>query len=100
MDDLAGAILADVEAKKLTQKWRDGFVEAPLVYLNNKRWEDGGACTATDLNRNSEEYAALHKSATWWRDAGFDTVYDAIANHCWHDNAVQFHDGKRVEVAA
>ena len=100
LDDLAGAILADVEAKKLTQKWRDGFVEAPLVYLNNKRWEDGGACTATDLNRNSEEYAALHKSATWWRDAGFDTVYDAIANHCWHDNAVQFHNGKRTEVAA
>ncbi len=57
-----------------------------------------GAVAAT--GRNSEEYAALHKSATWWRDAGFDTVYDAIANHCWHDNAVQFHNGKRTEVAA
>lgn len=55
---------------------------------------------AAGLKRGSDEYAALHKSATWWREAGFDTVYDAIANRCWHDNADQFHDGRRVEVSA
>lgn len=34
-------ILADVSDKKLTKKWSDGYIEAPLVYLNNRRWEDG-----------------------------------------------------------
>jgi hypothetical protein len=34
-------ILADVAVKKRTQKWIDGFCEAPLVYLRGKRWEDG-----------------------------------------------------------
>jgi uncharacterized protein YdaU (DUF1376 family) len=38
---LADVILADVRVKRGTQKWADGFVEAPLVYLNGKRWEDG-----------------------------------------------------------
>lgn len=44
LDALLVIILADVEAKKLTRKWQDDdgkFIEAPLVYLNNKRWEDG-----------------------------------------------------------
>ena len=35
------AILADIAIKKLTDKWRGGFIEAPLVYLNGRRWEDG-----------------------------------------------------------
>jgi hypothetical protein len=34
-------ILADVAIKKQTQKWIDGFCEAPLVYLRGARWEDG-----------------------------------------------------------
>ena len=40
-DDLFEVILADLATKKLTQKWQGGFIEAPEVYLNNKRWEDG-----------------------------------------------------------
>lgn len=40
-DDLSEIILADVATKKLTQKWQGGFIEAPEVYLNNRRWEDG-----------------------------------------------------------
>ena len=47
--------------------------------------------------RGSDEYAAHHRNASWWREAGFPSVYDAIANRCWHDNAGQFHDGKRME---
>ena len=35
------AILADIAVKKTTDKWRGGFIEAPEVYLNNRRWEDG-----------------------------------------------------------
>ena len=37
----ADEILADVRVKRGTQKWQGGFVEAPLVYLRGKRWEDG-----------------------------------------------------------
>ena len=43
-DDLnssADAILADIAVKGQTDKWLGGFIEAPLVYLNNRRWEDG-----------------------------------------------------------
>lgn len=41
LDDKADAILADVRTKRATTKWQEGFVEAPLVYLRGKRWEDG-----------------------------------------------------------
>ena len=41
LDQLADQILADIAVKRQTQKWQDGYVEAPLVYLNGKRWEDG-----------------------------------------------------------
>ena len=40
-DSIADQIMVDVATKKLTQKWAGGFIEAPEVYLNNKRWEDG-----------------------------------------------------------
>lgn len=38
---LAETILADVRLKRGTRKWSEGFIEAPLVYLRGKRWEDG-----------------------------------------------------------
>lgn len=41
LDDIADRIMSDVATKKLTQKWQGGFIEAPEVYLNNRRWEDG-----------------------------------------------------------
>ena len=41
LDAQAEAILADVRTKRGTTKWQEGFVEAPLVYLRGKRWEDG-----------------------------------------------------------
>lgn len=41
LDLLADTILADIAVKCKTKKWIDGFVEAPLVYLNGSRWEDG-----------------------------------------------------------
>ena len=84
LDSVSAKIMADVEAKKRTQKWREGFVEAPLVYLNNRRWEDGEAASAPD----------------WWMSAGFETVWQAQHAGCNSRNAHQFRDGKRVEVAA
>jgi hypothetical protein len=41
LDSLADTVLADIELKRQTEKWRSGFIEAPLVYLNGRRWEDG-----------------------------------------------------------
>lgn len=41
LDAVCDLILADIAVKKQTEKWKGGFIEAPLVYLNNKRWEDG-----------------------------------------------------------
>ena len=100
LDTVAEAIVADVTAKKHSQKWRDGFIEAPIVYLNNRRWEDGADCAATAPKRGTDEYAALHKSANWWREAGFPTIWDAMASKCWHTNAHLFRDGKKAQVAA
>ncbi len=37
---IASKIAADVRVKRGTQKWTEGFIEAPLVYLRGKRWED------------------------------------------------------------
>jgi hypothetical protein len=98
LDAVAAAIVADVSAKKHSQKWRDGFIEAPMVYLNNRRWEDGAASATAGPKRGTDEYAAIHKTADWWRDAGFESVWDADASKCWHDNAHQFREGKRAEV--
>lgn len=48
LDRQADVILADIAVKRQTQKWAEGFIEAPLVYLNGKRWEDGVTPAATD----------------------------------------------------
>lgn len=40
-DSIADLIFADIEVKRGTEKWQGGFIEAPLVYLNGRRWEDG-----------------------------------------------------------
>lgn len=100
LDAVAGEIMADVKAKKLTQKWIDGYVEAPLVYLNNRRWEDGNTAQRDGVKVGSDEYLEFHRNQDWWREAGFDSVYEAISSRCNHKNAHQFRDGKRVEVAA
>jgi len=41
LDAEADRILGDIEVKRHTQKWQEGYIEAPLVYLNGRRWEDG-----------------------------------------------------------
>ena len=80
----------DVESA-LDNSTRNGWIDV---------YEPKGQTTGTGPKRGSDEYAALHKAAGWWRDAGFDSVWSAIAAKCWHDTADQFHDGKRIEVAA
>jgi hypothetical protein len=46
LDEIADLILADIAVKRKTEKWQGGFIEAPLVYLNGRRWQDG--VTPTD----------------------------------------------------
>lgn len=67
-DALADVILADVRLKRGTRKWAEGFIEAPLVYLNNRRWEDGvvpgedsgiDTTTAASLARKRETEAFM-----------------------------------------
>lgn len=43
LGDIKAEIIADIEIKRQSQKWQNGYIEAPEVYLNNRRWEDGGA---------------------------------------------------------
>jgi hypothetical protein len=86
LDDVADAILSDVSAKKRTKKWRDGFIEAPEVYINNRRWEDGDEALTGNLTQ-------------WWLDAGFANVHEAGNCGCYEHNASQFRDGKRLEAA-
>jgi uncharacterized protein YdaU (DUF1376 family) len=57
LDDIAETILADVRTKRGTTKWGEGFIEAPLVYLRGKRWEDG-----VTPNEGSPAAAV----ANWW----------------------------------
>ena len=82
-----GSVMADWQAA-----WR--------TWVGNARPGTPGANIANGPRRGTDEYAALHKSAGWWREAGFPTIWDAMASECWHTNAHQFRDGKRVEVAA
>ena len=39
LDQQAEAILAHVEGLKGSEGWQKGFIPAPLVYLNQRRWE-------------------------------------------------------------
>lgn len=47
LDDAADAILTDIRLKRGSPKWtargEDGndFIEEPIRYLRNRRWEDG-----------------------------------------------------------
>ena len=102
--ELLNRMLAAIAAQAASEQWRkDGgqFIPNPATWLNQARWEDAGVhLCGSGPKRGSDEYAALHRNAPWWRDAGFDSVWSAMSAKCWHNNAHQFRDGKRVEVAA
>ncbi len=85
--------LADMQAKGLSvaqsldNSTRNSWVD---VYEPKELPEQAGAKIGSD------KYAALHKSAGWWREAGFDSVWDAMNAKCWHNTAHQFRDGKKI----
>ena len=58
LDEVADKIFEDIAARKTGQVWTDPqYIEAPLVYLNNHRWEDGYTPTVPTL-----------KNVDWMRD--------------------------------
>lgn len=86
-EPLSAQIVAHVERLKRSKDWvKDGgqFIPAPLVYLNNRRWE-GAAEEGSD--------------SQWWLTAGFGNLYEANNSGCYEHNAATFHDGKRLEAA-
>ena len=82
-----GSVMADWQAA-----WR--------TWVGNARPGTTGAAGGSGPKRGTDEYFALHRNASWVRAAGFGSVWDAANAKCWHDNAHQFRDGKRIEVAA
>lgn len=77
-------------AQALDNSTRNSWID---VYEPKEKVEES-------LKLGSEGYFAAHRTAAWWREAGFDSVYEAHNARCWHHNADQFRDGKRQEVAA
>lgn len=82
----ADRIVAHVERLKGSHGWtkNDGeFIPAPLVYLNQRKWE--GVDDA---------------AGGWWLTAGFGNQFEAENAGCRSSNAHLFHNGRRDEVAA
>lgn len=67
LDAQADAILADIATKAKTTKWQEGFIEAPLVYLRGKRWEDG---VTPDGGKPGEVAKPWHDSRLGIEDKG------------------------------
>lgn len=96
--ELAGVTLAEAIQTACEAGWQ-GFRADWYAARNTKAW-NAPAVSGAGPKRGTDEYAALHKSAGWWREAGFPTIWDAMASKCWHTNAHLFRDGKKAQVAA
>lgn len=83
-------ILADIEAKKPTRAWRDGYEPAPLTYLRGERWNDG----------SPSDQAPDESRPQWAVKAGFANRYEAENAGCFERNAAVFRDGCRLEATA
>lgn len=90
--ELAGVSLAEAIKTSCEANWQ-GF--RADWYAARNAAKPGGASSGA-MRRGSEEYAALHRNAAWWRDAGFESVWDAMNAKCWHNTAHQFRDGKKI----
>ena len=78
---MADLILADIATKRETTKWREGYIEAPLVYLNNRRGEDG---VQPDGGRPGEAVAAWHETPAGVSTKGVELGLGAWSESEWH----------------
>lgn len=53
LDPLTDEINASVTRLKASEQWLTGFDPAPLTYLNQKRWEDGGETDSLSIGRRA-----------------------------------------------
>ena len=86
-ENIADTVIAHVERKKVSKEWtKDGgeYVPAPLVYLNQKRWQ------------GADEPAADGGSPepNWFEVAGFGSQAEALNARCHVGNFRDFRDGK------
>jgi len=95
--------MAALAVQRTRPRWTkdDGtYVPNPGTWLNQERWTDevGTAQTgaATGHAVGSDAYLLANRDAPWWRDAGFENVWEASNARCWHTNAGKFRDGQRV----
>lgn len=96
--EFAGVSLAEAIQTCCEANWQ-GF-RADWYAARNAGKPGSKPGTNPAMKPGTDEYAALHKSAGWWREAGFPTIWDAMASKCWHTNADQFRDGQRIKEAA
>lgn len=81
--EVADQILADVRAKRGTTKWAEGYIEAPLVYLRNRRWEDGNTEAAEEhlgdwrASKTGVERMAKSLGLPPWDQAAFEAATTA-----------------------
>lgn len=69
LDAMADEILADVRTKRGTTKWQEGYIEAPLLYLKNRRWEDGVEPDDGNPGQGAQEW---HQSVAGIRTKGVE----------------------------
>jgi len=82
LDAIADTILADITTKRQTQKWQQGYIEAPLVYLNNKRWEDGVTPQAKDAQGIAKD---------WWETrTGIEDMGEVLELGRWDEEREQW----------
>lgn len=96
LDEHLKIILADIELKKLSDKWMTGYIEAPLVYLNNRRWEDGTAQELEEENRWStrkgvEEIAVQIGLEPWNQLEQWDVYLRTVRTHYDKNHSARAH---------
>lgn len=101
-DALLAEMLAAIAEQAKSPQWvKDGgqYIPNPATWLNEGRWQDEQQAHAATENfrPGTDEYFEQNRHAKWWRDAGFDSVWDASNHQCYHHNAHLFRDGHRVE---
>jgi hypothetical protein len=79
LEAVADLIVADVEAKKASEKWRAGFVELPMTYLNGRRWEDSEGAPQVEWHetRKGVEGRAAELGLPAWTETEQYPLYKA-----------------------
>lgn len=104
LESFAEQIVQHVTAKRDSTDWaHDGgqFVEAPAVYLKQRRWEGAEVVKVNSAPPEHPEVTAMKARAAalpadWWRIAGFDSKWDAEASRCNWMNYTEFRNRERI----